>query len=144
MFFDSTLNLASRQGYIRIVIGHDHAGDFFAYSVRQSYNTEFFDKGMVGIGFFDLVGIYIFSVSVDDDFLRTPNKIKIPLVVEFAKISGFQPSIVQHTSSGGFITEIAEHDIRPARDNLSHTCRVGFRNPNLYAWQRPAHAAFYQ
>ena len=69
MLLDFLTQVGPRKRDVVIMIGHNHAGDFFADAVGQTDYAQFLDIRRVLVNLFNFVGIDVLAVGIDDDVL---------------------------------------------------------------------------
>jgi len=75
---------------------------------------------------FDLLGIDIFPVGENDDFLAASADEEVAAGIEVAEISGVQPAVAEHVGAGLGPVPISFHDDGAANGNLARGRRAFF------------------
>ncbi len=125
------------------VLGHDDEGDLLPRAVGQPDHAELLHELRIAVRLLDLVGVDVLAVGIDDDVLLAADEREVPLRVELPEIAGLEPPAVEHL--GGLLrvhagalpaAPVAEHHVRPAREDLPDAVRVRVRDPELHPGQR--------
>ena len=92
----------------------------------------------------DLLGIDIFPIGEDDDFLAPPRDEEIAIGIEIAQITGVEPPLAQHLRRGFRTIPISLHYDRASNRNLTRwnralVYRLRVHNPSLNSRERSSH-----
>src|SRR6266852_9682498 len=85
----------------------------------ERHHANFFHVRSLEVVRLDLLGIHIFSISEDDDFLASPGDEKIAAGIEVAQITGIEPSVAKDLGRSLGAIPISLHDDRAADRNLA-------------------------
>jgi len=95
----------------------------------------------VAIDLFQFVGINVLAVRVNDDFLGASHQEQVAVVINFAEVSGVQPTFNERLAGRGFIGVITEHHVWPARNHFAYAARIGVRDLYFDSRQGTANTA---
>ena len=90
----------------------------------QPHHTNFFHIRRLEVVRLDLLGVYIFSVGEDDDFLAPPGDKQIASGIEVAEIAGVEPAVAQRLGCGLGAIPISLHHECATDHDLTHGRRA--------------------
>jgi hypothetical protein len=118
-----------------VLLGNHHGSDSFPGAVGKPDHGQLLDDFGGGVELFDLVGVNVLSVRVDDDLLGATNDVEVAFFVQPAQVPGEQPPVAQSLFRRRFVSEVTRHHVGAAGDTLPLS--VGLVNPDLDPGKRP-------
>src|SRR5690349_1966933 len=127
-----------RKGNVELVISDDQTRNLLTDTVSQTDNAQLLNVRRVSVNLFELVGIDVLAVRIDNDLFRSAHEIKIAVVVNATEVTCVEPAIDECLARCTLVFVVAEHHVWTTCNNLTNAGRVRIRNANFNARQRLA------